>query len=93
MKRAKKEKNRFVTKCIGCFLVMLIFCPGLISLFVGYAIGYTFYTLMVLFCEKYMQYLCFAIYKEATNLVVWDIFQVLLYGCSIEIGFVSGDKE
>ena len=58
MKRAKeevrKENIKFVTKCIGWFLAILIFCPGFISLLVGYAIGYTFYSLVVCFYEKYM---------------------------------------
>ena len=47
MKRTKeevrKENIKFVTKCIGWFLGILIFCPGFISLGVGAAIGLTFY--------------------------------------------------
>ena len=58
MKRTKKdvrkENIKFVTKCIGWFLAILIFCPGFISLLVGYAIGYTFYSLVVRFYEKYI---------------------------------------
>lgn len=58
MKRTKedvrKENIKFVTKCIGWFLGILIFCPGFISLFVGYAIGYTFYSMVVHLSEKYM---------------------------------------
>lgn len=58
MKRTKKdvrkENIKFVTKCISCFLMLLIFCPGFISLLVGYAIGYTFYSFVVRFYEKYI---------------------------------------
>lgn len=47
MKRTKKdirkENIKFVTKCIGWFLGILIFWPGFISLLVGAAIGLTFY--------------------------------------------------
>ena len=47
MKRTKedirKENIRFIAKCIGWFLAILIFCPGIISFGVGATIGLTFY--------------------------------------------------
>ena len=47
MKRTKadvrKENIKFVAKCIGWGLGILIFCPGFIALLVGAAIGLTFY--------------------------------------------------
>lgn len=53
-KEVRKENIRFVTKCIGWGVGILIFCPGFISLCVGAAIGCTFYSLVVRFYEKYM---------------------------------------
>lgn len=58
MKRTKrdvrKENIQFIAKCTWWALGILIFCPGFISLLVGYAIGYTFYSLIVRFYEKYI---------------------------------------
>ena len=45
----RKENIKFIWKVISYILFLAIFAPGILSLLVGWAIGYTFYSFIVRF--------------------------------------------